>query len=210
MKEGGGGGEGITGQVGYFQNPRGLSSSPSFLSSPTPPRSFYSRHFSRCLWLSFLDCSKTVRKRLLRRPQSKENCFKNLTHFSPYRIPPSCTNKLTINCSTLQGRLKFHCSTLRRRKMRLQRFSVGSSFTLHLIHVYVKQVNLTIKLSSTLKMFKFYISKIAWGMQNEWKQENFCSQTRLGGEICSPEVNMHRGNFGGNCFGFVLLCYVIG
>ena len=64
-------------------------------------------------------------------------------------------------------------------------------------------------------MFKFYISKFLtqwswkedpWGMHNEWEQEKFCSQTRRGGEIPSSDVNMQRGN----CFGFVLLCYVIG
>ena len=96
---------------------------------------------SRCFWLLFLVCSQNGQKRLLRRLQSKVNCFKNLTHFWPHRIPPSCTNKLTINCSMLQRRLKFHCFTLRRRKMRLEQFSVGSSFTLHLIQVYVKQAN---------------------------------------------------------------------
>ena len=125
---------------GRFSKSRGLSASVSFLSFPPPPR---------CFWLSFLVCSRNGQKRLLRRQESKENCFKNLTHFLPDRIPPSCTNKLTINCSTLQRRLKFHCFTLRRRKMRLERFIVGSSFTLHLNHVYVKQANLTIKPSLT-------------------------------------------------------------
>ena len=39
-----------------------------FFPTPSPP--FYSRHFSRGLWLSFLVlCSETARKRLLRRPQ---------------------------------------------------------------------------------------------------------------------------------------------
>ena len=39
---------------------------------PTPSLLFYSRHFSRYRWLSFLSlCSESARKRLLRRLQSK-------------------------------------------------------------------------------------------------------------------------------------------
>ena len=43
-----------------------------FFPTPTPSLLFYSRHFSRYRWLSFLSlCSESARKRLLRRLQSK-------------------------------------------------------------------------------------------------------------------------------------------
>ena len=49
---------------------KGLIPFPPFF--PTPSLLFYSRHFSRYRWLSFLSlCSETARKRLLRRLQSK-------------------------------------------------------------------------------------------------------------------------------------------